>query len=745
MSKGKVIGIDLGTSNSVMSFTTVNTEILQNSENEDLTKSCVAYFSNEIVVGRYAINNLKKDPKSTVLSVKRLMGGAIDDDMVKDMIKNPYYQYEIGKYKKGTSDAVAITIGSNQYTPQQVSSEILKKLKNDAELKLGGEVSHAVITVPAYFTEKQKTATKQAAKLAGLKVSKLLAEPTAAAIAYGVDELGKDESKTILIYDFGGGTFDLSVLSIVGNNFQEEGTGGDRWLGGDDIDKALTKLIVTKIEEEYDLEDLNKIIDKLPVKNKNKFNGILREEVERTKIQLSSTKSVNIVIDGILVDDDGDDIDIDVKVTRDEFEKSIKIIGDRTISLIEELLQKMSYDEDMIEEILMVGGTSSIPYLQQLLKDRFSKEKIKVGKKPMLAIAEGAAKLAKSIGYGEDEDIEIDNPEESDRIELFTTTNHNYFIELQDRDGQVYYDKIIEDGTPTPFEEVRDYKTVYGNQQMMHLKILADVEGGAMELQTQGYLTLDKSDLPSGSKVKFNFSLSGDETFTISANSEDSKDSSKTITLSRGEEDAKAFSVLNETIKVALSGEYSASKREQFMKETHKLINKINSKGEISANDKFWEEAISDVNRAKRELESPEAVDENDNDNIIKVIAQILVGNYYRYIDVNTLNVAKQNISTIEANNDAFAVQNSQSQLTEFNDGHGLFLDHFLLKIGADNLRNGNPREARNVELIFTESTDAFNRNDWESARTLINDGHQILNNNNVTSSPRPGGTTIGS
>lgn len=734
----KVIGIDLGTSNSVMAFTSVDTEILQNAENGDLTKSCVAYLDNEILVGKYAYNQLKKNPSATVLSVKRLMGGAIGDDMVKDMKENPYYQYEIDQYKRGTSESVAITIDGNQYTPQQVSSQILKKIKKDSEARLNDKVTHAVITVPAYFTEKQKTATKQAAEMAGLKVTKLLAEPTAAAIAYGVNELNDQDGKTVLIYDFGGGTFDLSVLSIVDNNFLEEGTGGDRWLGGDNIDVALTKFVLSKVQNEYDIENIENAINNLSVKKKYKFKGLLRDEVEKAKIQLSSSESANIMIDSILEDEEGDDIDVDIKITRKELENIVRPIGQKTILLIEDLLKKISYTEDMMDEILMVGGTSSIPLLQNMLKERFSRNIVKVGKKPMLTIAEGASMLAKSLGYGP-EDIENDT-EESNDIEVFTTTNHNYFIELQDNQGQVTYDKIIESGTPTPIKERREYKTVYENQQMMHLKIFADVENGEMELQTQGYVTLDNSNLRSGTEVDFVFELSGDETFSVTAQTKDIDNFIKFITLSRGEEDAKAYNMINEALQNVNSNKYSPLQRESFMKEVHKLIAKINNKGEISANDPFWNEAISDVNKAERELEDNNDIPPND---INVIITNILLSKYSDYIqDVHIAN-AQNNIRIIESNISPISIQNAHSELIEMHTQYGLFIEHFLIKIGADNLRSSDPREARKLDFIFEESSDAFKVNDYDHARRMINDGHEILNNNGVSTQIQ-GGTTIG-
>jgi molecular chaperone DnaK len=276
----KSIGIDLGTTNSVIVIKDTTVKIIRNNENEELTRSCIGTRNEEILVGRTAYQLIKREPVNTILSVKRLMGGAISDKMVQNMIKSPYYKYGITALKGGTDDAVAVVMGGKQYTPEQISAEILKKLKADAEAKLQDEVTHAVITVPAYFTEKQKNATKIAAQLAGLKVKKLLAEPTAAAIAYGVDNIRPGEAKNVLIYDFGGGTFDLSILNIVNGQYIEAGTGGDRWLGGDDIDRKLQQLIINKVQEENGIHDLQELIDKLPDKKRYNFEGEIKIKTE---------------------------------------------------------------------------------------------------------------------------------------------------------------------------------------------------------------------------------------------------------------------------------------------------------------------------------------------------------------------------------------------------------------------------------------------------------------------------------
>jgi len=227
---GKAIGIDLGTTNSVVAYKDTAVKVIQTgANNEDLCRSCVALDkSGQFLVGNAVYKNWKRYSPNIVVSVKRLMGTGFSDPRVQKMrADSNAYPYGIKKPSGGTEEAVAIILRGKEYSPEQISGEILKALKNDANTKLG-DVTHAVITVPAYFTEKQKTATKKAAELAGLHVQRLLAEPTAAAISYGFDQMMPGESKQVLVYDFGGGTFDLSILMAVDGQFIESGSGGDR-------------------------------------------------------------------------------------------------------------------------------------------------------------------------------------------------------------------------------------------------------------------------------------------------------------------------------------------------------------------------------------------------------------------------------------------------------------------------------------------------------------------------------------
>ena len=371
----KTIGIDLGTTNSVVAFKDATVRVISTGpNNEDLCRSCVAVDkSGSFIVGNAPYKNWKRYAPNIVVSVKRLMGAAISDPQVQKMkADKDMYPYGISKYSGGTEDSVAIIMNGQEYTPEQISAEILRQLKNDASVKLGDEVTHAVITVPAYFNEKQKSATRKAAELAGLKVQRLLAEPTAAAISYGADKMSENEDKIFLVYDFGGGTFDLSILVASGGNFIESGTGGDRWLGGDDIDRLLSEYVLSEAGKANDV-NIHDIINLLPEKKKHAFQGEFKTEIESAKKTLSQAESATISVFDYLETEDGEPIDIEITVTRQEFNNMIRPLVQRTIDLIEELLVKTAYPIETIDNILLVGGSSCIPLVREMLCEKYGK------------------------------------------------------------------------------------------------------------------------------------------------------------------------------------------------------------------------------------------------------------------------------------------------------------------------------------------------------------------------------------
>ncbi len=636
---GKAIGIDLGTTNSVVAFKDSTVRIIRNKENEELTRSCVGLRNGEILVGKPAYGLLGRDPANTILSVKRLMGGSLTDKMVRDVIQSDYYKYTVTSLKGGTEDTVAVVLDGKQYTPEQISAEILKKLKSDAEEKLGDEITHAVITVPAYFTEKQKNATRIAAQLAGLKVQKLLAEPTAAAIAYGVDHLKPGEAITVIVYDFGGGTFDLSILNIVDGNYMEIATGGDRWLGGDDLDKEMQAFILKKVESNLDITNVSELIENLPDRKKKLFASELRQKVEEVKMQLSSAQTVPTIIDGILEDENGDIIDIDVSITRQEFEKIAVPYIERSILMMERLLAESNYDMEMIDSILLVGGTSGIPLIKKMLSEKFGADKIKLSEKPMLAVAEGAGILAHRLGDDYEEVVDTIYPVLN---EVIYSATHNCYIELESSSN---IEKIVvEKQTPLPFTVTKSYKTTTGNQKIATINLVTEIEDGKFEGIAKGFYLIEEQ-LPIQSELNFEFTMDIDGIITVKGYFKGHKNQAKPIILGRGYADQRAIETIDKLIGKAAKEYKTLEGEESLLNFITSEIQEINRIGIENMTDDKWHklyytatEKFDEVKSSEKErpeedrilfrakrllLEFGELLDPFDKNSIISLITQI--------------------------------------------------------------------------------------------------------------------------
>ena len=724
----KSIGIDLGTTNSVVAFKDTSVKIIRNKENEELTRSCVGLRKGEILVGRNAYQILTIDPINTILSVKRLMGGAIKDKMVQDMINSPYYKFGIASLNNGTDDSVAVVLGGKQYTPEQISAEILKKLKADAEERLGDEVTHAVITVPAYFTEKQKNATRIAAQLAGLKVQKLLAEPTAAAIAYGVDNLKPGDSKTVIIYDFGGGTFDLSILNIVDGQYMEAGTGGDRWLGGDDLDKKLQELILKKVCDQYNISDFKKIFDQLSDKKKFLFEGRLKDQSYEAKHQLSSAKTASIMIDNVLEDENGDIIDIDVTISREEFEKEIAPFIERSIILIGTLLKEVGYDISMIDSILLVGGTSSIPLVKQMLSEKFGSGKVKVSEKPMLAIAEGAGILAYRLG----EEYEAIIEDQTAINEISYSTNHNYFIEIIEGDS-CRMERVIEKQTPLPIEVSKNFKTTTNFQKVVKVSIYADVENGKHEIQALGYYLIEDN-LPIGSDLTFDFYIDTNEILTVKVAPKGKKNLSKQIVLGRGGADHKALKTIDELIDKSVKEYKTIDGEEVFLQYISQRIKEIESKGATAIDDNKWheiyynttekfdeikrtEQRTSDVDlsyyRARRLIiEFGEVIDPFDKTAMIKLISQI---------DSSTDQIEKIQLAVeLEQRTDQYSLLNAALNIDSFAER---ILNIPTTLIGVNNKQS----DVNKLKQLSIDAITKIKMKQFDLAATVIDEAYEII------------------
>lgn len=383
----KVIGIDLGTTNSCVAVMEGGKpKVLENSEGANTTPSIVAFTSDdERLVGLPAKRQAVTNPTNTFFAIKRLIGRRFDDPEVqKDVKLVPF------NIVKGTNGDAWVESHGKQYSPQQISAFILQKMKETAEAKLGEKVTQAVITVPAYFNDAQRQATKDAGKIAGLEVLRIINEPTAAALAYGLDK--KKEAKTIAVYDLGGGTFDVSILEIGDGVFEVKSTNGDTHLGGEDFDMVLVSYLADEFKKEQGI-DLRS--DKLALQR-------LKEAAEKAKIELSSAPQTEINLPFITADASGPK-HLTMKLTRAKLESLVETLINRTKGPCEKALKDAGLKAAEIDEVVLVGGMTRMPKVQEVVKQLFGKEPHK-GVNPDEVVAVGAA-IQGGVLKGEVKDV----------------------------------------------------------------------------------------------------------------------------------------------------------------------------------------------------------------------------------------------------------------------------------------------------------------------------------------------------
>jgi molecular chaperone DnaK len=382
---GKIIGIDLGTTNSVVAVMEGGEpKVIPNEEGGRTTPSVVGFTKNgERLVGQVAKRQAITNPENTIYSIKRFMGRRFDE-VNEEMKMVPYKVVQSG-------DHVAIMAQGKEYTPPQISAMILQKLKKSAEDYLGQTVTEAVITVPAYFNDAQRQATKDAGKIAGLDVKRIINEPTAAALAYGLD---KKKDETIAVYDFGGGTFDISILEVGEGVIEVKSTNGDTHLGGDNIDQRIVDWLIDEFKKD---EGLN-----LRDKGNEMALQRLRDAAERAKIELSTTMETEINLPFITADASGPK-HLVKKLTRSKLEEMVKDIIDRSIGPCKAAIKDAGISPDKINEVVLVGGQTRMPRIQQLVKEIFGKEPHK-GVNPDEVVAIGAAIQGGVLG-GEVKDL----------------------------------------------------------------------------------------------------------------------------------------------------------------------------------------------------------------------------------------------------------------------------------------------------------------------------------------------------
>lgn len=715
----KAIGIDLGTTNSVVAFKDVTVRTIQTgANNEDLCRSCVAMDRNgNFIVGNSVYNAWKRHAPNIVVSAKRLMGASINDANVQKMKGDKHsYPFGIQKLSSGTEDAVAILLHGKEYTPEQISAEILRALKNDAETKLG-DAEYAVITVPAYFNEKQKSATKKAAKLAGLKVLQLLAEPTAAALSYGFDNLKADEDKTLLIYDFGGGTFDLSILTAAGGQFVETGAGGDRWLGGDDIDVILSDYVKEQIESKNNI-NLQDLLSEKTDKEVKEFTAGLKADVENAKKTLSQSTSATIFISQYLEDADDEPID-DVIVSRDTFESLIRPLIQRTIDLIEDLLAKTSISADDISNILLVGGSSCIPLVKRMLVEKYGEEKVLSSEKPMLAIAHGAAILAASMDtskWKDDEDDDFDENAAPSDGPIVYTAKHNYLIQVQ-REGKKELDKFIEDQTPLPYSINRQFSTTVNGQKIVEVRLFSDAEDGTYDKLASGFFTISEN-LPSGSKLNFTFNLDEDETLRVKVKVVNTGKTAQVV-LGRGNKDSSCLSEISSSIEDVMGdSEISDTNKSTFISKIQSVIDTI-EKSKLKSDDDKWLNLEQQVKTA-RQLAS-----EKEPSTLGVNMATILVKQFGSFLEPADYNEMSSKLKEYESSNDKFQKESINQDLEDIANQYPLLLNIFLFKIVAN--KASLPQDAARANCAYDEMMQALSTGDVPAIRHIQGENDDLF------------------